>query len=80
MPFGLKNAEATYQRMTQDCLKKKIGRNTQVYVDDIVITAKREDTLLDDLKETFANLKHFNIKLNLKKCMFGVQPGSSWVT
>ena len=71
MPFGLKNAGATYQCMMQDCLKKQIGRNAQVYVDDIVVTTKREDTLLDDLKETFANLKHFNIKLDPKKSMFG---------
>jgi hypothetical protein len=40
MPFGLKNAGATYQRMMQDCLKKQIGRNVQVYVDDIVITTR----------------------------------------
>ena len=37
MPFGLKNAGATYQRMMQNCLEKQIGRNVQVYVDDIVI-------------------------------------------
>ena len=72
MPFGLKNAGATYQRMMQDCLKKQIGCNAQVFVDDIGVTTKREDTLLDELKETFANLKHFHIKLNPKKCTFGV--------
>ena len=38
----------------QDCLKKQIGRNVQVYVDDIVITTREERTLLDDLRETFA--------------------------
>ena len=75
MPFGLKNAGATYQRMMQDCLKRQIGRNVQVYVDDIVITTREENTLLDDLRETFANLKRFHIKLNPKKCTFGVPAG-----
>ena len=37
MPFGLKNAGATYQRMMQNFLEKQIGRNVQVYVDNIVI-------------------------------------------
>ena len=72
MPFGLKNACATYQRMIQDCLKKQIGRNVQVYVDDIIITTEREDTLLDNMRENFASLKHFNVKLNPKKCTFGI--------
>ena len=72
MPFGLKNAGATYQRMMQNYLSKQIGRNVQVYVDDIVIKTKQEDTLLDDLRETFANLNRYNIKLNPKKCVFGV--------
>ena len=44
-------------------------------LDDVVVTTKREDTLLDDLRETFANLKHFNIKLKPKKCTFGVPAG-----
>ena len=72
MPFGLKNAGATYQRMMQNCLKKQIGRNVQVYVDDIVIKTKKEATLLDDLRETFGALKKYNIKLNPTKCVFGV--------
>ena len=44
-------------------------------MDDIVITTMEENTLLDDLRETFANLKHFHIKLNPKKCTFGVPAG-----
>src|SRR3954469_19992832 len=51
MPFGLKNASATYQRMMKACLKEQIGRNVQVYVDDIVIKTYKADTLLDDLQK-----------------------------
>src|SRR3954469_4988426 len=72
MPFGLKNAGATYQRMMQECLRDQIGRNVQVYVDDIVIKSYIASTLLDDLCETFAALNKYRIKLNPKKCVFGV--------
>ena len=40
MPFGLKNAGATYQRCMQMCLHNQIGRNVHAYVDDIVIKMK----------------------------------------
>jgi hypothetical protein len=75
MPFGLKNAGATYQRCMQACLKEQIGRNIEVYVDDIVIKTAKADSLLDDLGETFANLDRYSIKLNPKKCSFGVSTG-----
>jgi hypothetical protein len=59
----------------QACLKEQIGRNVEVYVDDIVIKSAKADSLLDDLRETFANLDRYNIKLNLKKCSFRVPTG-----
>jgi hypothetical protein len=49
MPFGSKNAGATNQRCMQACLKKQIGRNIEVYIDDIVIKSMKADSLLDDL-------------------------------
>src|SRR3954463_6575709 len=76
MPFGLKNAGATYQRLMQACLRDQIGRNVQVYVDDIVIKTYRAITLLGDLRETFATLNKYRIKLNPKKCVFGVPAGN----
>src|ERR1041385_3781323 len=75
MPFGLKNAGATYQRMMQAFLKEQIVRNVQVYVDDIIIKTYSANTLLDDLCETFTALNKYRIKLNPKKCAFGVPAG-----
>jgi hypothetical protein len=56
MPFGLKNAGATCQRMMQNCLGSQIGRNIQVYIDNMVITTRKEESLISDLLETFNNL------------------------
>jgi hypothetical protein len=56
MSFGLKNAGATYQRMMQNCLGSQIGRNIQVYIDDVVIATREEESLISDLAETFDNL------------------------
>jgi hypothetical protein len=75
MPFGLKNAGATYQRMMQNCLRNQIGRNIQVYIDDVVITTQKEESLIRDLAETFNNLNRYKLKLNLTKCSFGVSVG-----
>jgi hypothetical protein len=75
IPFGLKNAGATYPRMMQNCLERQIGRNIQVYIDDVVITIRREESLIDDLKETFENLDRYKLKINLTKCSFGVSAG-----
>ena len=54
---------------------KQIGRNMEVYVDDMLVKSKKELTHLDDLKETFATLKQYQMKLNLNKCVFGVASG-----
>jgi hypothetical protein len=75
MPFGLKNAGATYQRMMQNYLGRQIGRNIQVYIDDVVITTRKEESLISDLQETFDNLNKYKLKLNPTKCSFGVSAG-----
>ncbi|KAK1684327.1 hypothetical protein QYE76_045175 [Lolium multiflorum] len=54
---------------------KQIGRNIEVYIDDIVVKTKYAATLIDDLRETFDNLDKYKIKLNPKKCFFGVPGG-----
>jgi hypothetical protein len=75
MTFGLKNAEATYQKAIQKCLKTRIGKNVEAYVDDVVVKTTEEDKLIADLTETFANLREFQWKLNPTKCVFGVPSG-----
>jgi hypothetical protein len=75
MPFGLKNTGATYQRMMQNYVGSQIGHNIKVYVDDMVITTRKEESLISDLAETFDNLNRYKLKLNLTKCSFGVSTG-----
>ena len=75
MPFGLKNGGATYQRTMQHCVRPQLGQNIHVYVDDLVVKSVKQQTLLDDLRETFANLHTYQIKLNPEKCVFGVPGG-----
>src|SRR3954465_8986802 len=59
----------------QACLKSQIGRNIQVYVDDILIKTREAKMLINDLREMFDNLDHYKIKLNPEKCAFGVPSG-----
>ncbi|KAK1680683.1 hypothetical protein QYE76_041531 [Lolium multiflorum] len=75
MPFGLKNAGATYQRTMQRCLKDQIGRNVHAYVDDIAVMTRKGSDLISDLTETFENLRRYKMMLNPLKCVFGVPAG-----
>ena len=75
MPFGLKNAGATYQRLMNRMFAPQIGRNVQVYVDDMLVKSRQEEDHLKYLKETFDTLRSYNIKLNPGKCAFGVTAG-----
>ncbi|GJV70383.1 reverse transcriptase domain-containing protein [Tanacetum coccineum] len=68
MPFGLKNAGATYQRLVDKAFDSQVGRNIEVYVDDLVIKSQTEAEMLRDIDETFRTLRKINMKLNLKKC------------
>ena len=64
MPFGLKNAVATYQRLVNRMFFHQIGRNVEVYVDNMLVKSKDEANHLDDLKQTFRTLCKYNMKLN----------------
>ena len=72
MPFGLKNTGVTYQRLMNRVFAHQIGRNVQVYMDNILVKIIREDNQLNDLQETFNTFWSYNMKLNPNKCVFGV--------
>ena len=75
MPFGLKNAGTTYQRLMNKMFAHQIWRNVQVYVDDMLVKSLHEEDHLGDLCETFDTLWLYNMKLNPGKCAFGVTVG-----
>ena len=75
MSFGLKNTGATYQRCMLRCFGDLIRWTVKAYVDDIIVKSKRTDHLVADLEQTFAKLRANGIKLNPKKCVFGVPRG-----
>ena len=75
MPFGLKNAGATYQRLMDRVLAPMLGRNVQAYVDDMVVTSPEKSKHVADLEELFATIAKFRLKLNPEKCIFGVKAG-----
>nr|GEV17608.1 reverse transcriptase domain-containing protein [Tanacetum cinerariifolium] len=75
MPFGLKNAGATYQRLMGKAFESQMGRNIEVYVDDLVVKSHTEAEMVRDIEETFQTLCKINMKLNPKKCSFGLVKG-----
>nr|GEW64035.1 reverse transcriptase domain-containing protein [Tanacetum cinerariifolium] len=75
MPFGLKNDGATYQRLMNKAFEGQIGWNIEVYVDDLVVKSYIEAEMMRDVEETFRTLRKVNMKLNPKKCSFGLTEG-----
>ena len=75
MLFGLKNVGATYQRLVNHMFRPQIGRNVEVYVDDMLVKSLDEKRHLDDLQETFDTLRQHQMKLNPNKCAFRVSSG-----
>nr|GEX56704.1 reverse transcriptase domain-containing protein [Tanacetum cinerariifolium] len=75
MPFGLKNAGATYQRLMDKVFESQMGQNIEVYVDDLVVKSHTEAKMVRDIEETFQTLHKINMKLNPKKCSFGLAEG-----
>nr|GFB26942.1 reverse transcriptase domain-containing protein [Tanacetum cinerariifolium] len=75
MPFGLNNDRATYQRLVDKVFHDKIGRNLEAYVDDMMIKSTFEEDMLADIKETLESFRSIHMKLNPKKCSFGVEDG-----
>ena len=75
MSFNLKNARVTYQRLVNHKFCTQIGRNVEVYLDDMLVKSLDEKKHLDNLQETFNTLRRYNMKLNPSKCAFGVSLG-----
>src|SRR3954469_24036319 len=61
--------------MIQKCLANPIGKTVEAYVDDVVVKTKHVDSLIDDLRLTFDNLRTYDIMLNPEKCVFGIPAG-----
>ena len=75
MPFGLKNAGATYQRMVNKMFQKQIGTSMEVYINDMLVKSVKAELHITYLSEAFQVLKSYNMKLNPAKCAFGVSAG-----
>nr|GFB94213.1 reverse transcriptase domain-containing protein [Tanacetum cinerariifolium] len=75
MSFGLKNAGATYQRLMDKAFENQMGRNIEVYVDNLVIKSHTETEMVRDIAKTFQTLLKINMKLNPRKCSFGLAEG-----
>ena len=75
MPFGLKNAGATYQWLVNKMFADQLGRTMEVYVDDMLVKSKRSEDHVYDLRTAFRILRKYQMKLNPSKCAFGVSSG-----
>ena len=75
MPFGLKNAGSTYQRMITRMFEPQLDKNIEIYVDDMVVKSKVVSEHLGDLGSTFNVLRKHKLRLNASKCSFGVGSG-----
>ena len=75
MPFGLKNAGTTYQRMMTKMFREKIGCTVEVYINDMVVKSKQEPQHTEDLPGVFEVLRQHKLRLNAEKCTFGVGAG-----
>ena len=75
MPFGLKNVGATYQRMITKMFELQLGKNIEIYIDDMVVKSKTESKHFNDLGDIFGILRRDKLRLNTSKCSFGVGLG-----
>ena len=72
MPFGLKNARSTYQKMMTKMFESQLGKNIEVYIDDMVVKSKVESEHIYDLRNIFKILRKHKLHLNAAKCSFDV--------
>ncbi|XP_070029970.1 uncharacterized protein [Nicotiana sylvestris] len=72
MPFGLKNAGATYQRLVTKMFQEQLGKTMEVYIDDMLVKSQQVGDHIQHMSDTFQILRKFNMKLNPEKCAFSV--------
>ncbi|XP_038722019.1 uncharacterized protein K02A2.6-like [Tripterygium wilfordii] len=75
MPFGLKNAGATYQRLVNRMFASLLGKSMEVYIDDMLVKTLKAEDHIEHLKQAFEILDAHEMKLNPLKCVFGVKAG-----
>nr|XP_034920866.1 uncharacterized protein LOC118053664 [Populus alba] len=75
MPFGLKNAGATYQRAMMTLFHDMIHKEIEVYVDDMIAKSNKGEDHVKVLRKLFERLRKYKLKLNPTKCLFGVKSG-----
>ena len=75
MSFGLKNAGSTYQRIMTRMFKQQLGKNIEIYIDDMVVKSKLESEHVNNLGNIFEILKRHKLRLNASKCSFEVGSG-----
>ena len=75
MPFGLKNAGATYQRAITTLFHDMMHRDVEVYVDDMIMKSRGRVDLLATLERFFDSIRKFRLRLNPKKYTFGMSFG-----
>ena len=76
MPFGLKNAGATYQRLVNRMFHKQIGASMEVYIDDMLVKSTTPELHIAHMSEAFQILREYNMMLNPTKCAFGILTGN----
>ena len=64
MPFGLKNARKTYQRMTTTLLHDMMYNEVEVYVDDMIVKSKDRESNIVNLRKFFKRIKEYRLRLN----------------
>ena len=75
MPFGLKNSGATYKRMITRMFEPQLGKNIEIYIDNMLVKSKVESDHVNDLENIFDILRTYKLRLNTSKCSFGVGSG-----
>ena len=75
MPFGLKNAGVTNQRMATTLLHDMMHNKIEVYVNDMIVKSKEREGHIINLRKFFERIKKYRLRLNPQKCTFGIVVG-----